>query len=98
MSTSRRARSEYLLNKHNRKIITFLEGRSLIRDAKGRYRESPLVTEKHRNVLRPLFMVLEELMDENVGKDAKNTKGINYSIIQSIIIRSTDLLFIYHIN
>ena len=77
MSTSRRARSEYLLNKYNRKIITFLEGRSLIRDAKGRYRESPLVTEKHRKVLRQLLIVLEDLIDENEAKGDKAMRGIN---------------------
>ncbi|PAV18425.1 WD40 domain containing protein [Pyrrhoderma noxium] len=54
--------------------------RSLIRDAKGRYRESPLVTEKHRKVLRQLLTVLEELIDEN--EDKEDMKERPKSVIQ----------------
>ena len=79
MSASRRTHSKYSLIGRNRKRITPAEGRGSIRDPEERYRESPLVTEKHRKVLRQLLTVLEDLIDENESKE--NMKGINYNII-----------------
>ena len=65
------------LNRCNRKIITPLEGRGSIRDPEERHRESSLVTNKHRKVLRQLLTVLEDLISENEAKEDRDKKGID---------------------
>ena len=64
-------------------------------DPEKGYRQPSLVTEKHRKVLRQLLVVLEDLIDENEGKD--NMRGINYGAIQ-LIMRPTGLMLIYHLR